>query len=79
MPLQLVLQDDNVSNAMQREESNAMLRKAREFARLNQQEEARAKLLSNMSTLASRHSLAYENLRAALLEARRHLFDDVTL
>ena len=48
-----------------------MLRKAREFARRNQQEEARAKVLSNMSTLASRHSHAYENLKAALLDARR--------
>jgi hypothetical protein len=71
LPLQLVLQDDNVSDAVQREESKAMLRKAREFARRNQQEEARAKVLSNMSTLASRHSHAYENLKAALSDARR--------
>jgi len=70
-PLQLTLRDSNVSDAMQRQASKIMLRKAREVARRNQQEEARTNVLSNMSTLACRHSHAYDNLKTALQTARK--------
>jgi hypothetical protein len=70
-PLVLVLEEADLSDAAKREASKNMMRLARSRAREHRQCEARADIVSKMSTLACRHSLAYENLSSALASARK--------
>ena len=69
-PLDLVLKAEDTNDSVLRKANKDVMRRAQERAREYRREEARAQVHNKLSTLACRHSLAVDNLRIALKEAR---------